>query len=110
MWIIVISSLIGVSIANWIYADLCYNKLYADKPWTVYGLCMFAAFISTNGWFFLIRNIKSPKELVLTNILWDVGATVLCIVFPILLYNVRIDMKTIIGCIIAIIGLIIAKI
>lgn len=110
MFGLIFLSFLGISIANWIYADICYSKTYNDKPWTVYGLCMLAAFISTNGWYFLIRNIKTPKELLITNIIWDVGATILCVVFPIMLYNVKFDMKTIIGCMIAILGLLIAKI
>ena len=110
MFGLILLSVIGISIANWIYADICYSKSYDDKPWIVYGLCMLAAFISTNGWYFLIRNIKAPKDLLITNIIWDVGATILCVVFPIMLYNVKFDMKTIIGCMIAIIVLLIAKI
>ena len=103
-------SIFGIVFANWVYAHVSYNKYFQDRPLSAYAVSILAAAITTAAWVLLIRNVKTPKEVFITNIIWDVGATMLCVVFPIMLYNVRLDMKTVIGCTIAIIGLLIAKI
>jgi multidrug transporter EmrE-like cation transporter len=110
MTINILFSLLGLTFANWVYAHVAYNKYFQDRPFSAYAISILAAAITTAAWVLLIRNVKTHKEIFITNIIWDVGATMLCVIFPIMLYNVKLDMKTVIGCAIAIIGLLIAKI
>jgi len=110
MIISVLFSIIGVIFANWVYAHVSYNKYFEDKPLTAYIVCIFAAALTTAAWLLLIRNVKITKEVFIINLIWDVGATILCVTFPIIIFDVKLDIKTIIGCIIAIIGIIITKV
>ena len=103
-------SIFGIVFANWVYAHVSYNKYFQDRPFTAYAVSILAAAITTAAWVLLIRNVKATKDVFITNLIWDVGATILCVTFPILLFNVKLDMKTAIGCTIAIAGIIITKI
>ena len=110
MIINVIFSIFGVVFANWVYAHVAYNKYFQDRPFTAYAVSILAAAITTGAWVLLIRSVKATKDVFITNLVWDVGAKILCVSFPILLFDVKLDMKTAIGCIIAIAGIIITKI
>lgn len=106
----VLFSVFGVVFANWVYAHVAYNKYFEDKPFLAYFISIGAAAITTAAWVLLIRNVKAVKDVFITNLIWDVGATILCVTFPILMFNVKLDLKTAIGCTLAILGIIITKV
>ena len=110
MIINVLFSVIGVVFANWVYAHVAYNKYFEDKPFTAYVVSILAAAVTTAAWVLLIRNVKVTKDVFITNLIWDVGATILCVTLPIIVFDIKLDIKTIIGCIIAIVGIIITKV
>lgn len=109
MIINVLFSILGLTFANWVYAHVAYNKYFQERPFTAYAVSILAAAITTAAWVLLIRNVKATKDVFITNLIWDVGATILCVTLPIIMFNVKLDMKTAIGCVIAIVGIIITK-
>lgn len=105
----IITSIIGCITANTIYVMAAYDPSFKSNPWKGYGLPVLAAICSTTAWMWLIRTIDSDRQTFWINMAWDVGATLLVILLPMLLYSVKVDTRTMVGCLIALIGLIIAK-
>jgi drug/metabolite transporter (DMT)-like permease len=110
MIINVLFSILGLTFANWVYAHVAYNKYFQERPFTAYAVSILAAAITTAAWVLLIRNVKTTRDVFITNLIWDVGATILCVTLPIIMFNVKLDMKTAIGCVVAIAGIIITKV
>jgi drug/metabolite transporter (DMT)-like permease len=102
--------LISMSITTWLYTIVAYDKSFENKPVLSYCLANLGGFISISSWMFLIRQLKDDKHILIINIVWDVGITLMVILFPIFLFNVKLDLKTAIGCSIALLGIFIAKI
>lgn len=102
--------LIAITIASLLYTVVAFDRSYGNKPIISYFLANLAAFISVSAWMFLVRQTKSEKEIFVLNVLWDIGVTLMVVLFPILMYNFKLDTKTAIGCSIAVIGIVIAKI
>ena len=88
---------------------MAYDRKYDNDPVMAYGLAIFAAIISITGWVYVIRHFKEPNTIMVVNIIWDVGGTIVLHLIPLFLFDFKIDTKTIVGCIISIVGIIIAK-
>jgi hypothetical protein len=99
---------LGVVLANWIFTMVSYDSSIRMNPVLSYPMAIFAGTLSASCWVYLVRNLPD-KEQFITNMIWDIGVTIICIILPLLLYTIKLDLKTIVGVTIAVIGLIIAK-
>ena len=102
--------LIAMCVVTWLYTIVAYDKWFVDKPVLSYFVANLGGIISISTWMFLIRQLKDDKYILIVNVVWDVGITLMVILFPIFLFNVKIDLKTAIGCTLAVLGIIIAKV
>jgi len=92
------------------YTCLCYCEYFRTRPFEAYSLGIFASMVSTISWLYMIRYFSENKNNILyINLFWDISASILYIIIPIMFFDVRLDLKTSIGCILSIFGLIIIK-
>lgn len=110
MMIPIFIGFVAISLSSYIYCLVAYDKKYDNNAFMAYTLAILAAVISVTAWTFLVRHIKEPNTIMVINCIWDVGVTVMVLAFPLFLFDFKIDTKTIIGCVISVIGIIIAKI
>jgi len=93
-----------------IYTCLCYCEYFKTRPVEAYSLGIIASIISTMTWLYMIRHYAENKNSILyINLFWDVGASLIYIILPIIFFDIKLDIKTIIGCVLAVLGLVIAK-
>ena len=89
---------------------LCYCEYFKTRPVEAYSLAIIASIISTITWLYMIRNYTENKNSILyINLFWDVCASLIYIIFPIIFFDIKLDIKTIIGCTLAVLGLVVAK-
>lgn len=100
--------LIAVLISNIIWCMVSYDPNIRMNATLAYPLCVFAGSLSAFFWCYMIRHLNQSQQYI-ANVMWDVGVTIIFIILPLIMYNLKIDMKTIIGTIVAVIGLIIMK-
>lgn len=105
----VLASIVGCVLANAVYVMAAYDPAFKASPAKAYGLPILAAILSTAAWIWLIRTVDSDRQTFFINLTWDVGATLLVVSLPIFMYGFRVDARTVLGCLISIIGLVIAK-
>ena len=110
MIIPILIGFVAISLSSYIYSLVAYDKKYDNNAFMAYTLAILAAVISVTAWTFLVRHIKEPNNIMVINCIWDVGVTIMVLVFPLFLFDFKIDTKTIVGCVISVIGIIIAKI
>ena len=99
-----------VIISSYLYVVISYHPKCQENSWLAYSLGVFVALFSVNIWVWLVRGIKDPNNILVLNCVWDIGITVLVLLLPVVLYDIKFETKTLIGCIIAVIGIIIAKV
>lgn len=93
-----------------IYTCLCYCEYFKTRPVEAYSLGVIASIVSTMTWLYMIRHYAENKNSILyINLLWDVVASLIYVILPIIFFDIKLDAKTAIGCIITIVGLIITK-
>ena len=100
---------IAVTISSYLYCLVAYDKKYENNGILAYSIAILAAIISVAAWTFIVRNTKDPNTIMIVNCAWDVGVTLMVLVFPLFMFDFKLETKTIIGCVISTIGLIIAK-
>jgi uncharacterized membrane protein len=70
---------------------------------------MIAGALSAFAWCYMIRHLHQNQQYV-ANVMWDVAVTIIFIILPLIMYHIKLDAKTIIGTILAVIGLLVMKI
>lgn len=100
----------AITVSSYLYCLVAYNDTYKEKALIAYSVGIIAAIISVTAWTFLIRHYKDPNTIMIINCIWDIGVTIMVLAFPLFLFDFKIDTKTIIGCMISVVGIIIAKI
>jgi hypothetical protein len=101
--------MVGAIIGNALFSMVSYDPSIRNNIWQAYPIVIIANTISACCWCYMARSLTTAQQFI-ANVFWDIGITLLFIVIPILMYNVRPDIKTIVGTVIAIIGLIVIKI
>lgn len=97
---------LGAIFANVLYVFISFNDAIRTDAWRVYPLGIFGGIVGTVSWIYMVRHLAGNKQIFLANFGWDITVTVLCALLPILMYGVKIDLKTLIGCILAISGIV----
>ena len=110
MFIPVAIGTLAIISANYLYSLVAYSDKCKDDPYMAYGLGILAAMISIVAWIMLIRHYKDPNTIMIINCIWDVGGTITLLAIPLFLFDFKLDTKTVVGCVISVIGIIIAKI
>lgn len=100
----------AITVSSYLYCLVAYYDTYKDNAFLAYFIGIVAAIISVTAWTFLVRHYKDPNTIMIINCIWDIGVTIMVLAFPLFLFDFKIDTKTIIGCVISVVGIIIAKI
>lgn len=103
----VILSSVGAVVANVFFTIVSYSSEIRASP-MAYPLAVFSGGLAAASWVALIRKLSLEQQFV-TNLIWDVGVTLLCVILPLIVFHVKIDLKTGVGAGVAVLGLIIAK-
>jgi hypothetical protein len=96
---------LGAIIANLIYAYVSFNEHVRTDAWKAYPLGIFASAIGAISWMYMIRHLRH-EHIFLANLSWDVLVALLIVILPIFIYGIKLDLKAILGCILAISGII----
>jgi hypothetical protein len=96
---------LGAITANIIYVYVSFNDSIRLDAWKIYPIGISAGILATTSWIYLVRHL-SPKHIFFANFGWDITVTVLCALLPIFMYGVKLDFKAIMGCVLAITGII----
>ena len=96
----------GAILANVIYVYVSFDEAVRNDAWKIYPIGVFGSMIAGASWIYMIRHLEH-KHIFFANFAWDVTVTVLCVMLPIFMYNVKLDFRAILGSILAIIGIII---
>ena len=96
---------LGAIIANQIYAYVSFNESVRTDAWRAYPLGILASIIGAASWMYMIRHLKH-EHIFLANLSWDVLVALLLILVPIFMYGIKLDTKAILGCILAVSGII----
>ena len=102
--------IISIIVSSFIYSIVAYDHRFEKNVLLSYTLSVIAAIISVTAWTYMIRYYRDPNITMIINVAWDLGIGVMLILFPLILFDHKIDTKTIVGCVISVIGIIIAKI
>jgi uncharacterized membrane protein len=109
MTLTVIYSIFGAFIANVLFTIVAYGSACRDNGDITYFTAVMGGIIAAYSWAALV--LKMPQDqMFITNLIWDVGVTIMFVFLPFIMYDIKVDIKTMIGAIIAVIGIIIAKI
>ena len=101
---------IAITVSSYLYALVAYSDKCQKNALFAYTLAIIAAILSVTTWTCLVRHYKDPNTIMIINCIWDIGVTIMVLAFPLFLFDFKIDTKTIVGCVISVIGIIIAKI
>ena len=96
---------LGAIIANILYVYVSFEDSIRTNAWKVYPLGVFASMLAGVSWIYMIRHLLY-KNIFFANFAWDIIVTVLCAILPIFMYGIKLDLKATIGCIIAVIGVV----
>ena len=96
---------LGAIVANLIYAYVSFNEDVRTVAWKAYSFAIFASAIGASSWIYMIRHLKHD-HIFLANLSWDVLVAILIVILPIFIYGIKLDLKAILGCILAISGII----
>lgn len=96
---------LGAIIANILYVYVSFDESIRFNAWKIYPIGVFAGIIATTSWIYMIRHLPN-KHIFIANFGWDITVTVLCALLPIFMYGVKLDIKATMGCILAIVGVI----
>ncbi len=96
---------IGAVAANLIYAYVSFNEHVRTDALKAYSLGIFASAIGATSWMYMIRHLKH-EHIFLANLSWDVLVALLIVILPIFIYGIKLDFKAILGCILAISGIV----
>lgn len=96
---------LGAIIANVLYVYVSFDETIRNDAWRIYSIGIFGGIIATASWIYMVRHLSS-KYIFLANFGWDITVTVLCALLPIFMYGIKLDLKAILGCILAIAGVV----
>lgn len=96
---------LGAIMANILYVYISFDDSIRLNAWKIYSIGIFAGIVATTSWIYMIRHL-SNKYIFIANFGWDITVTVLCALLPIFMYGIKLDFKAILGCILAILGVI----
>jgi len=99
---------IAVLLSNIIWCMVSYDPSIRMNALLAYPMCVFGGSLSAFFWCYMIRHLQQSQQYI-ANVMWDVGVTLIFIVLPLIMYHIRMDLKTAIGTAVAVIGLIIIK-
>jgi len=91
------------------FSVISYDTYFDTRPVMAYGISIVAALVATVMWLYLIRTYDEKTDIFVVNVIWDVVVSLITILVPLFMYNVKMDMKTLIGAILAIVGVLITK-
>jgi len=100
--------ILGVILSNVIWCMVSYDPNIRLNALLAYPMCVFGGSLSAFLWCYMIRHLQQSQQYV-ANVIWDVGVTIIFIVLPIIMYHVRMDIKTAIGIAVTLVGLLIIK-
>jgi len=103
------TTIILVIICYGAFSVVSYDTYFDSRPALAYGISIVAALVATIMWLYLIRTYDKKADIFVVNIIWDVVVSLITILVPLFMYNIKIDMKTLIGGILAIAGVLITK-
>ena len=106
----ILIAIFAIISANYLYSIVAYSEKCKESAFLTYFLGILAAMISITAWIFIIRKYRDPNTIMIINCIWDVGGTITLLAIPLFLFDFKLDTKTIVGCVISVIGIIIAKI
>ena len=90
---------------------LSFSDKFVNKPFQMYGIGAGAGVFTMVFWLFLVRTYGNNKNTIFfINLCWDVIVCLMFVILPLIFCNVKLDAKSVIGCVIAVTGLIIMKI
>jgi hypothetical protein len=90
---------------------LSFSDKFVDRPFQWYGIGASAGAFTMIFWLYLVRTYGDNKNTVFyINLCWDVAVCLMFVILPIIFCNVKLDVKSVIGCVIAVSGLIIMKV
>ena len=92
------------------FSIISYDTYFNTRPVLAYGISIVAALVATVMWLYLIRTYDEKTDIFVVNVIWDVVVSLITILVPLFMYNVKMDMKTLVGGILAIVGVLITKI
>ena len=102
-------TIILVIICYGAFSVISYDTYFDNKPVLAYGISSVAALVATIMWLYLIRTYDEKSDIFVVNVIWDVVVSLITILVPLFMYNVKMDTKTLIGAILAIVGVLITK-
>ncbi len=104
------TTIILVIICYGVFSVVSYDTYFDSRPELAYGISIVAAVVATVMWLYLVRTYHEKKDVFVINVIWDVVVSMITILVPLFMYNVKMDMKTLIGGILAVVGVLITKI
>jgi len=96
---------LGAIVANVLYVYISFDESIRLNAWKIYSIGSFASVVAALSWIYMIRHLNH-KNIFFANFAWDITVTVLCATLPIFMYGIKLDLKAILGCILAISGVI----
>jgi len=96
---------LGAIIANVLYAHASFNEVIRNDALKSYSIGITASVIGAISWMYMIRHLKH-EHIFLANFSWDVLVAILIVILPIFMYGIKLDFKAILGCILAISGIV----
>jgi|LakMenEpi03Aug12_release.lakeMendotaPanAssembly.Ray.scaffolds.fasta_scaffold294490_2 hypothetical protein len=102
-------TIILVIICYGAFSVISYDTYFDNRPVLAYSISIIAAVVATAMWLYLVRTYDEKKDIFVINVIWDVVVSMITILVPLFMYNVKMDMKTLIGGILAIVGVLITK-
>ena len=99
-------------LAYTIFTYLSFSPYFIDKPFETYLLGIVGGSMCTCSWLYLIRNYSNNNNnlIYFINLFWDVIVCLMFVILPLIFFDIKMDTKSVIGCVIAVMGLIIMKI
>jgi len=97
---------LGAIIANVLYVYISFDESIRLNAWKIYSIGSFASVVGGISWIYMVRHLSGYKQIFLANFGWDITVTILCTLLPIIMYGIKIDYKTTLGCILAISGIV----
>lgn len=106
----ILIGILGCFAANYIFVICCYDQNINQSAIKTYIYCGLAALLSVYTWLYLVRSASSEREIFIINFTWDVAVIIFWFIMTLVVYKIKLDIMTLIGIIIAIIGILITKV
>ena len=104
----ILIAIVTLLITNIIFIAIGYDESIRSVAWKSYALSVFASLCGSLGYTYFLRSL-ARQQIFVANLVWDVAIVILCIILPVIFYKIKLDSAAVIGSVIAVIGIIIAK-